>query len=71
MNFGFHKAGWLAAALAGAGLAALVSSAGDQTRVRQARDQLMALYPRSDAEANQIYDNILARYNHERSSGRR
>ena len=32
MNFGIHKAGWLAAALAGAGLAALVSFAGDETR---------------------------------------
>ena len=32
MNFGFPKAGWLAAALAGAGLAALVSFAGDETR---------------------------------------
>ncbi len=33
MNFRFAKAGWLAAALAGAALAALVSSAADEMRV--------------------------------------
>ena len=33
MNFGSSRTGWLAAALAGAGLCALVSFAGDETRV--------------------------------------
>ena len=33
MHFGFSKAGWLAPALAGAALAALASSAGDEERI--------------------------------------
>lgn len=41
--------------------------AGDNTRVQQARDRLFELYPRSDVEANQIYDHCLQRFNWERS----
>ncbi|MBN1475247.1 hypothetical protein JXA47_00690 [Candidatus Sumerlaeota bacterium] len=40
----------------------------DHARVRTLRTELFELFERGDAEANQIYDNILARYNHERST---
>ena len=54
MNFGFPKVGWLAAALAAAGLASLVSFAGDETRVcdpERGRQVFVKCQPCHTAEA--------------------
>ncbi len=39
----------------------------DHARVEEARDVLFELYPRNDAEANQIYEHCLQRFNRERA----